>query len=200
MTGGGSKAKPAAVILAAGASSRMGDNKLLKQWRGKPLLCYAVNAAADAKAAGLLSFVAAVCGRDARMTKRILAPADAVVHNADYRRGIASSLICGLDALPAQCCGVVVLLGDMPCITRADIAAVITMWEETNCDIVAAAHKGKRGHPVLLSGRVLPKVRQLSGDIGASALFGAFDIRLANAGRGVLTDIDTPEQMPAAQY
>ncbi|MGI9338715.1 MAG: nucleotidyltransferase family protein [Gammaproteobacteria bacterium] len=190
--------KPAAIILAAGASSRMGENKMLKQWRGKPLLCYALGAAMDAKKAGLLSFVAAVCGRDARQTAKLLAAADAVVCNADYRRGIASSLICGLDALPNACCGVVVFLGDMPCICRADIAAVITLWQKSDCDIAAAAYQGKRGHPVLLSARVFNRVRKLSGDAGARALFDDCDMRLANAGRGVLTDMDTPEQMKAA--
>lgn len=187
-------------MLAAGASSRMGENKLLKHWRGKPLLCHAIGAAADAKKAGLLSFVAAVCGRDARQTAKLLAAADAVVCNADYRRGIASSLICGLNALPKECCGVMVFLGDMPCVCRADIAAVIGKWRASNCDIVAAAYRGKRGHPVFLSARVFDRARNLSGDTGARALFDCCSLQLAEAGRGVLTDMDTPEQMKKAAF
>lgn len=187
--------KPAAIILAAGTSSRMGENKMLKHWRGKPLLTYAMNAAMDAKTSGMLAFVAAVCGRDNTQTAKLAAAADIVINNADYQSGIASSLICGINALPKQCPAALVMLGDMPSIRRADIAAVIDKWNETNADIIAAAHNGKRGHPVLLSAQTFPRIRTLSGDTGARDIFAEFDFCPANAGRGVLMDIDTPEQI-----
>lgn len=187
--------KPAAIVLAAGASSRMGDNKMLKLWRGKPLLCYAVAAAMDARAAGLLSFVAVVCGRDFLETSKLAADADVVVCNDDYRRGIASSLIKGLDSLPHGCRAVVVLLGDMPHVCRGDIAVVVDEWRRCGCDIVVAEYAGGRGHPVLLSARVFDKVRRLSGDNGARVLFDSCNVRFVNAGRGVVVDMDTPEQM-----
>ena len=102
--------KLAAIVLAAGTSVRMGGNKLLKQWRGKPLLSHCFAAVMDGKNAGLFSFVAAVCGCDAAQTSKLLAAADKIVYNRNYQSGMSSSLICGLDALPQSCAGALIFL------------------------------------------------------------------------------------------
>ena len=192
--------KLAAIVLAAGTSVRMGGNKLLKQWRGKPLLSHCFAAVMDGKNAGLFSFVAAVCGCDAAQTSKLLAAADKIVYNRNYQSGMSSSLICGLDALPQSCAGALIFLGDMPIVSRADIAAVAGVWHKCRgeCDMVVAAHNGKCGNPVLLSARMFWRVRKLTLDTGARALFADSDVRLAKAGRGVLLDMDTPEDMAAA--
>ena len=188
----------AIVILAAGTSSRMGDNKLLQKWRGKPLLAYAVETAAEVKRAGIVDFVVGVTGRDGDDTGKLFCnAADVVVHNDDYASGMSSSLRCGLSALPARCAAVLVMLGDMPLVKFDDVAAVVNVWRQYNdeVDVAVAAHNGKRGNPVLFSARLFAKVKELEGDTGARALFGGYNVREVETGAGVLFDIDMREQL-----
>ncbi len=189
--------KPWGIILAAGSSSRMrGENKLLKLWRGKPLLAAAAATVRDAKNAGLIAGAIGVTGRDSEKTAKLLSPAaEVIAHNPKYKSGIASSLHCALAELPRECPAVLVFLGDMPQVARADIAAVVQLWREENCAITVPAHKQKRGNPVLISARLFANLRALGGDTGARALFSENETREAEAGPGVLFDIDSPEEL-----
>jgi len=89
----------AAVVLAAGLSSRMGTNKLLQEWRGIPLLRWAVEAALKSDARPII----VVTGNDATRVEAVLKGLDVrFVHNPNYREGLSTSLKAGIQAVPAS--------------------------------------------------------------------------------------------------
>jgi molybdenum cofactor cytidylyltransferase len=113
----------AAVVLAAGSSSRMGENKLLLSLDGQPLVARAVRAAA---AAGLAPIVV-VLGHEAERVRAALAGlACRAVINPDHARGKGTSLQFGIAevAQATDAAALVVMLADMPYVTAAMLAAV----------------------------------------------------------------------------
>jgi len=104
----------AGIVLAAGSSRRMGHNKLIALVDGKPMVRHAVDAAL---AAGL-DPVIVVIGYDTEAVRAALAGAAVrLVQNDDHLEGISKSLRAGIGAVPNNCDGAMVLLGDMPSIT-----------------------------------------------------------------------------------
>ena len=188
----------AAVILAAGLSSRMGANKLLAPLAGKPLLRHAVEAAAQSAAAPVI----VITGRDAEPVTAALAGLDVrFVHNPDFASGLSSSLKCGIAAVPADCDGAIVLLGDMPGVTTLLIDRLIAAFSpEDERTICVAAHRGKRGNPVLWARRHFADILKLTGDVGARRLVAdneALVCEVEAGDDGPLADIDTAEALAA---
>ena len=180
------------IILAAGLSSRMGFNKLAAEVGGKPL----VRHVAEAALAGGLDPVIAVTGNEPAAIKKALAGLAIVfVHNPDYADGLSFSLRHGIDALPGDCAGAMVLLGDMPGIGADLIAKVKAGFDpgQGAAICVATAH-GERGHPVLWGRQFFPEIARLSGDNGARALMAhhAAQVReIESDDDAPLADIDT---------
>jgi molybdenum cofactor cytidylyltransferase len=194
---GGASPRIAALVLAAGQSSRMGGrNKLLQKVDGQPLLLHAVDAAEGSRARP----VVVVTGHAQPEVAALLQGRHAwTVHNPAYASGMASSLRAGLSALPGDVDGVVVLLGDMPGVDADTVDRLIDAFDpDRGAAIVAAASQGRRGNPVLLARRFFPEVREIEGDQGAKPILQAYpdQIRLVECG-AAFTDLDTPEALDA---
>src|SRR5205823_2269132 len=101
----------AGILLAAGTSSRMGENKLLLAIEGEPLLA---RSARHALGAGLEPLVVVVGHQEERARAALAELPCEIVTNLGYEEGIASSLWTGLRALPASAGATVVMLADMP--------------------------------------------------------------------------------------
>jgi molybdenum cofactor cytidylyltransferase len=193
--------KVAALVLAAGRSTRMGGrNKLLSDLDGKPLLLHAVDAALASQA----SQVVVVAGNDSEQTAGILTGRDVVfVENPDFATGLSSSLARGLRALPDDVDGAIVMLGDMPRITATTIDRLIAAFNPTEGRAICApTFSGKRGNPVLWGRRFFAEMEALSGDVGAKHLIGDYADLVAEVAmpdEAVLIDIDTPEALAAAR-
>jgi molybdenum cofactor cytidylyltransferase len=191
-------AKIGAIVLAAGMSSRMGSNKLVARVAGKPLIRHAVEAAIASAAAPVI----VVTGNsDAEVRKGISPLAPLFVDNPDFSKGLSTSLKCGLRALPADCDGAVVLLGDMPGVSSGLIDKLIASFDpgEDRAICVATRH-GKRGNPVLWARRFFPEMLTIEGDVGARQLIGQnaeLVCEVEAPDDGPLTDIDTPEALAA---
>jgi molybdenum cofactor cytidylyltransferase len=188
----------AAVVLAAGQSSRMGHNKLTANLGGAPLVRHAVEAAA----ASHVSRTIVVTGKDASLVQDALKGLSvSFVHNPDYRLGLSTSLKTGIRAVPEDYDGAVVLLGDMPGIRTQIIDKLIAAFNpEEGRAISVASHKGKRGNPVLWSRRFFPEMLALEGDIGAKHVMAANEELVCEVEAGTddpLIDIDTPEDLRA---
>ena len=156
----------AAIILAAGQSRRMGkENKLLATLAGKPLLRHVVDAATDS--AAKLTIV--VTGHEHQAIGTSLKGLTVtLVHNADFAEGLATSLRCGINAVPIECSHGLVLLGDMPRITAAMLDQMIAAAKTSPAgSIIIATHFGKRGNPVLWPRAYFEALCTISGDIGA---------------------------------
>ncbi|HXV86875.1 MAG TPA: nucleotidyltransferase family protein [Gemmatimonadales bacterium] len=137
----------AGVVLAAGASTRMGANKMLLELDGEPLVR---RTAARALAAGL-SPVVVVIGRDAAAVREALAPlAVATVENPDFAGPTGSSLHRGLTALPRDVSGAVVLLGDMLQVTDRMLAAVARTAMRTGAPVVSSRYGDVIAPPLFL--------------------------------------------------
>jgi molybdenum cofactor cytidylyltransferase len=187
----------AGVVLAAGLSSRMGSNKLLQEWRGKPLLRWAVEAALASQAEPVI----VVTGHEAAKIEAALSGLDVkFVHNAQFREGLSTSLKTGLSAVPSAADGALVLLGDMPQIDATLVNRLIAAFSPADGrSICIAMHQHKRGNPVLWARRFFPEIAELAGDTGAKTLFDLHEELVCeiDADAGVLRDIDTPEALAA---
>jgi molybdenum cofactor cytidylyltransferase len=114
---------------------------------------------------------------------------------------LSTSLKRGLNALPENCDGALVMLGDMPGVTTDLIDKLIAAFDpsEDRAICVATRH-GKRGNPVLWARRFFPEMMTLEGDVGAKhlmTLYSELVCEVEAADDGPLTDIDTPEALAA---
>jgi molybdenum cofactor cytidylyltransferase len=189
----------AALLLAAGQSSRMGGpNKLLADVDGRPMVVRTATRLLASRARPLV----AVLGKDAEAVDAALGrlPVERV-HNPDYAQGLSTSLKRGLAALPEEVDGVLVCLGDMPLVAGRDLDRLIAAFNplEGRAIIVPTRH-GKRGNPVLWARRFFAEMLPLAGDVGARHLIGEHAELVAEVemdSDNVLVDIDTPEALAA---
>jgi molybdenum cofactor cytidylyltransferase len=173
----------AAVVLAAGHSRRMGENKLLVEVDGAPMVARVVDAARASRAARIV----VVTGHQADAVRAVLAGrAVEIVHNPDHAEGMASSLRTGVAAV-GSADGAVVCLGDMPWVRAEVIDQLIARFDPAvGRDIVVPHHRGKRGNPILWGARFFPEMARLSGDAGARSLLEA------HADSAVSVEVDDP--------
>ncbi len=188
----------AAIVPAAGTSSRMGRNKLAEKVRGKPLVRHAV----DAALAGGLDPVIVVTGHDAQRVREALAGANVrFVQNDDFAQGLSTSLRAGLQAVPPDRTGAMVLLGDMPGVSAALERRVAAAFDPARGRaICVATANGRRGHPVLWGRQFFAEMQILHGDTGARAIMAAHpDLvwEIEAGDEAPLADIDTPEALEA---
>jgi molybdenum cofactor cytidylyltransferase len=187
----------AAIVLAAGRSTRMGAaNKLLADVDGRPMVRVAVEAALASQARPVL----VVTGHQPDAVRAALAGVDvAFVGNSDFAIGLSTSLRAGIRAVPKECTGALVLLGDMPRIEAAHLDAMIAVFaSEAGAAIVVPTYEGQRGNPVLWPAELFGEMLALEGDVGARSLMAkhAQQVREIDLGTdAVLMDIDTPEAL-----
>jgi molybdenum cofactor cytidylyltransferase len=191
----------AAVVLAAGRSTRMGGpNKLLAEVNGKPLVRIAVEQALASRA----SPVVVVTGHQRKETESAIAGLDVkLVHNPDFAQGLATSLKAGVAAVPVGNDGAVICLADMPGVNAALIDKLIAAFDpENGALVVLPTLDGKRGNPVLWSRRFFPDLMAIEGDIGARHLIAHYAEAVTEVpvnGRAAFTDVDTPDALQALQ-
>ncbi|WP_209090780.1 nucleotidyltransferase family protein [Agrobacterium tumefaciens] len=192
----------AAVILAAGKASRMGEgggHKLLAEFDGEPL----VRRAAKTALSSDVIFVIVVTGhRRNEIEAALLGLEVTAIYNPEFASGMASSLIAGYSAAAARGVdGVLVMLADMPGVTVGDLNALISSFRQSFGQvIIRAVSRGKRGNPVILPKSLKDSIMQLEGDVGARHLLetsGTLVIDL-DIGEAARLDVDTPEEVLAA--
>lgn len=190
--------KVAALILAAGLSSRFGDrHKLLADLDGKPVLRHVVEHAKASSASPVLL----VTGHRADEVRSAAGPDVTAIHNPAYAEGLASSLRAGLGALPQGLDGVIVCLGDMPDVSSATFEALIAAFNPVEGRAICLpVIGGKRGNPTLWGLQFLPELMRLDGDSGARSLFGPHAEWVCEVpvdDPGILHDYDTPAALAA---
>jgi molybdenum cofactor cytidylyltransferase len=191
-----SEAQPriAAIVLAAGRSTRMGaQNKLLADIGSKPMVRHVVETVLASRAAPVL----VVTGHMAGDVTPVLAKLDIViVENPDFATGLASSLKAGIEALPDTCDGALIVLGDMPRIEASHIDRLLEAFAPDT--IIVPTHEKRIGNPVLWPAHYFPELLQLEGDAGARRLLDIHADRVRKvplATDAIFSDIDTPEAL-----
>lgn len=151
----------AGVVLAAGASQRLGQNKLLLELEGETLLRRAVGRAIAAS----LSPVLVVVGHEAeRALREVAGMACEPVTNPDYALGVNVSLRAGIRALPPGVAAAIVLLGDMPFVTAEMIAAVVERFRRGDVPLVVSDYEGVQAPPTLFDRALLDEFLGMTGD------------------------------------
>jgi molybdenum cofactor cytidylyltransferase len=191
----------AALVLAAGRSSRMGGpNKLLAEIGGRPLARIVTEQVLASRARPVI----VVTGHQRERVEAALAglPVE-FVYNAAFADGLGTSLKAGIAALPAQADGVIVCLGDMPQVDAAMIDRLVgALAPDKGALIAVPTIAGQRGNPVVWSRRFFPELMAVEGDIGARHLIGRYSeavIEVPLTGTAALTDVDTPEALEAVR-
>jgi len=188
-----SDAKLCGILLAAGASTRFGTDKLMHPLAGGTTV--AATALANLRSA--LPHVIAVVRPGATALENLLSAAGAtVILCADADEGMGASLASAVRAT-SHVDGWVIALADMPFIRPPTIAKIAASLA-AGAAIAAPAWRGERGHPVGLSARFRPQLEALRGDEGARALLkkNAGLIKLIEVDDpGVRRDIDTPADL-----
>lgn len=180
----------AGIILAAGASRRLGEPKQLVRLSGETLLQRAVRVAAEAGCDPILVILGAAS--EAILAHAALPPAQ-VVLNPAWEEGMASSLRAGLDALPPGTEAALVMTCDQPAVTPEHLRRLAA---EAPGEPVASAYAGRRGVPAYFPSATFAELLTLSGDQGARRLLAA--ARALDLPGGEV-DVDTPESLRIAQ-
>lgn len=157
----------AAVILAAGSSSRMGSPKQILQFRGMSLLRRSALAALDAGCHPVI----VVTGAYAELSRRELDGLDVrEVLNPLWETGMASSIVAGLEGLvdaDADTEAAVFLLCDQPHVTADVLSGLISAHRATGRTVIASTYGGSFGVPALFSRSHFPELARLEGGAGA---------------------------------
>lgn len=183
----------AAVVLAAGLSTRMGRFKPLLPFGGVPMVAAVVESlTAVAPAVYVVTghrrddVAAALAGRPVRF-----------IHNADYAGGeMVSSVQAGVRALPAGVGAFVLALADQPAVSPVTIRCLIDAWRRTRAAVVSPLYHGKRGHPVVIPSQYIPDILNLT---PGETLKSFMERRAADIleipvhDPAVRADVDTPE-------
>ena len=183
--------KIAGIILAAGASSRMGKPKQLLPF-GKTTLLGQVVQTARESALHELIVVLGHCADE--IEQAIDLSGTKVVRNIAYSKGQSTSLIKGLETVSPVCDAALFLLGDQPLVTAAIINRLIDAFETSDAPIVIPYCNGKRGNPVIIARPLFHRLTSLSADTGARALFDEFKESILNVSipnDAILIDVDT---------
>jgi molybdenum cofactor cytidylyltransferase len=169
----------AAIILAAGSSSRMGGgrHKLLLPLNDRPVLAHVIDATLASQARPILL----VLGHQAdqvrlQINPYTLHPDITLIDNTVYLQGMSTSMHIGLQKLISsdyknaqssyQVDSALILLGDQPMITPLVINTLIAKYREAGKRIVAPLYGGKRGSPVLFDMSLFPELLEVTGDEG----------------------------------
>lgn len=191
----------AALVLAAGSSRRMGGaNKLLQEVGGIAMLRRVVNAALASRCTSVL----VVTGAQAEVVQVCLGGLDVQsVHNPEHETGMASSLRCGLAALPADADAAVVLLADMPWIDGGHVDRLIAAFDSQQPKIVAPVRDGRRGNPILWPREFFAEMMTVSGDVGAREVLTRHVSRVdavAFDDDAIFADVDTPAALDKVNH
>jgi molybdenum cofactor cytidylyltransferase len=155
------------VILAAGASTRLGKPKQLLPWHGSTLLQHAVQVARQVTDEPIV-----VLGAHLHQLEAVLDPATVqIVHNASWKEGIASSIHSGLTAAMQQKPEhVIFMVCDQPFVSAAILQELVLAHQKTGKSIIASAYSGTLGIPALFDTTFFHQLLDLGGDTGAKKI------------------------------
>ncbi|WP_109488173.1 nucleotidyltransferase family protein [Occallatibacter savannae] len=184
----------AAVIIAAGASRRLGQPKQLLTLNGETLLARCIRTARAACAGPV--FVVLGAHRHQIETQVDLSAANIVV-NDSWEQGMASSITAGVQALmehEPDATGVLLLVCDQPAVTPEHLGRMFRAFRQNPTNVIASTYAGKRGIPAIFPAQAFQDLLALRGDQGARRLLAEADRSVAEIPlEGGELDIDSPE-------
>ena len=180
------------VLMAAGDSSRFGENKLLLPYRGRPVYVCAM----DAIPVERLDCVAVVSGTEEALTEAA-ARGFTAVRNDRPRDGVSRTIRLGLDAI-GDVDAALFMVADQPALTKESVARLLAMQQTHPGCILRMAYDERLGNPVCFPGKYFGELRALTGDTGGGKVAKAHPdaVRACNALHPwELLDIDSPDAL-----
>ncbi len=173
------------MVLAAGASTRMGRPKALLDFDGRRAIDLVLDACTG------LGAPIIVVGRDTFEARGTM------IANRDWERGQTSSLKAGLRALPSDAKAFLLFPVDYALVTADDVRAIVAAWR--NQPLVVPSRDMRRGHPVLVSASLRDELLALPDTASAREVFHRYEPAYVTAVSAyVLMDLDTPEDYARA--
>jgi molybdenum cofactor cytidylyltransferase len=183
-----------AIVLAAGASARMGRSKLDLPVDGAPMLRRVVEAALASRCAEVVVVLGAYADRYAPLLDGLRVR---VVVNPDPAEGMGSSIRHAMTVVTPDAIAVVVLLADQPLISSETIDRVVDAALAVDGRIVASAYRGTVGPPVAFPSARFDELRGLAGNRGARTVIDAHpgDVITLPLDDRLALDVDTPADL-----
>lgn len=186
----------ALLLLAAGASTRMGRPKQLLPYQGRTLLRHAAETAVATACAPIIVVTGAL---HEELASEVVGLSVRVVHNREWETGMASSIRAGLAAVQdAQPRAILIMLSDQPLVIPELLLQLVAQQRQSHAPIVAAAYGDTLGVPAVFDHTQFAALQQLQGAQGANRLIAGLGSAVGRvAFPAGLLDVDTPEQYAA---
>jgi molybdenum cofactor cytidylyltransferase len=183
----------AAIVLAAGASRRLGVSKQRLRYRGESLLRRATRMALATDP----SECVVVLGADADANAAQIADLPLrPIHCSEWRQGMGASLRCGLAALDTRCAGALIVVCDQPALTAEHLLALRDAWRGAPLRAAASWYAGVLGVPALLPRAWFVDLADFTGDRGARDLLRARPSQVIAVDSPALEhDVDRPDDL-----
>ena len=188
----------AAIILAAGASRRMGQPKQLLSYRGQTLLSYVIQCVLASSCSPVIVVLGANSDKVESVIEKI--PVN-IVKNPEWNQGMSSSIRYGVQYIREHCLnvdgslnvdGMIFFACDQPCISIGVIEQLIHRYAESKKTIIASRYGETIGIPVLFAHGFCTELEQLKGDVGAKSIIQKYHEQVATVefAKGKI-DLDT---------
>ena len=182
-----------AILLAAGQSKRLrGENKLTKLFKGKPLINHILFSLIKSK----VNKIIVVLGFEHLKIKMKLLRSKKIkfVTNKNYKKGMSSSIKTGLKKLPKNSQGFLIVLGDMPNITKTTINKICLSITRSDKEIILPKYKNRTGNPIGFKHSMIKNIYKIKGDKGARSIIkkNKKKIKFLNINsKSILTNLNT---------
>ncbi len=185
------------VIMAAGSSSRYGEDKLLAPLKGKMLIEWAFDAVPEDR----LTSVIVVSGSD-RIRDLAIKRGFRYVENCRPEEGVSRTIRLGTEALKDECSAILYMVSDQPLLKRQSVSDLIDFYLDNPEKIVSMSYGGERGNPCIFPVKYFDLLQNLEGDRGGSVIIRSHpeDLLLFEADPVELKDIDTVEDHHFLEY
>ena len=185
------------LVLAAGASVRLGQPKQLVRVGGRPALHSVVS---QATAIAGLAVTVVIGAHAAQLTHLLQHSGVSLVVNRNWEEGMASSIRFGVSCLPPACDAVLIQLGDQVAVTADDLRRLVSAWRGEDSVVAAASYQGTVGVPAIFPRWCFSELSQLRGDVGAKSILARYRDRLARVVMpNAALDLDTAEDLVRLQ-
>jgi len=180
-----------AIVLAAGASRRMGRPKMLLPFGEKTIIGHVVDQIIPAVDQTIVVTPIHTNIAEALGNRPVTS-----IPNPDPDGDMLSSVRCGLRALPEPCRGILLAIGDQPAITTQLISEMIRAFDSSRGTIIVPTYQGRRGHPILFSVNYCDEILSQFDDTGLRGLLQLHPDQIQELDwptDSILFDMDTPQ-------
>jgi len=188
-----------AILLAAGKSKRLkGENKLIKNFKGKPLINHILKSLIKSK----VNKIIVVLGHENRKIKKISLKSKKItfVVNSQYLKGISTSIKHGLKKISKKNIGFLIVHADMPLVSKTILNTLCSALKSKKKEIFVPVYKKKVGNPLAFKYSMIKSLKKIEGDRGAKKLIRSnkSKVQLVKMkSKSILIDFDQLKDFPS---